>query len=80
MDRGAWQAPVHRVKKSQTGLGRLSMHAHTQLIYNAVLVSAAQESEPLTHTHISTFFKSLFPYRKLQSTEWSSLHYRAGSH
>ena len=28
MDRGAWQATVHRVTKSQTGLKRLSMHAH----------------------------------------------------
>ena len=29
MDRGAWQATVHRVTKSQTQLKRLSMHAHT---------------------------------------------------
>ena len=27
-DRGAWQATVHRVKKSQTGLKQLSTHAH----------------------------------------------------
>ena len=27
MDRGAWQATVHRVSKSRTGLKRLSMHA-----------------------------------------------------
>ena len=27
MDRGAWQAAVHRVAQSQTGLKRLSMHA-----------------------------------------------------
>ena len=26
MDRGAWQAIVHRVAKSQTRLNRLSMH------------------------------------------------------
>ena len=28
IDRGAWQATVHRVKKSQTGLKQLSTHAH----------------------------------------------------
>ena len=28
MDRGAWQATVHRVEKSQTQLKRLSMQAH----------------------------------------------------
>ena len=27
MDRGAWQATVHRVAKSQTQLKRLTMHA-----------------------------------------------------
>ena len=29
MDRGAWQATVHRVAKSRTRLKPLSMHAHT---------------------------------------------------
>ena len=31
MDRGAWQATIHRVTKSQTQLKRLSTQAHTQL-------------------------------------------------
>ena len=30
-DRGAWQATVHGVAKSRTGLRRLSMHTHTQI-------------------------------------------------
>ena len=30
MDRGAWQAAVHRVAQSRTGLKRLSTHAHTK--------------------------------------------------
>ena len=30
MDRGAWQATVHRVTKSQTQLKQLSTHARTQ--------------------------------------------------
>ena len=29
MDRGAWQATVHRVTESQTQLKRLSMHAES---------------------------------------------------
>ena len=29
MDRGAWQATVHRVTKSQTQLKQISTHAHT---------------------------------------------------
>ena len=29
IDRGAWQAMVHRVAESQTGLRRLSMHVCT---------------------------------------------------
>ena len=33
MDRGAWRTTVHRVKKSQTGLKRLTMHTH-ELNYN----------------------------------------------
>ena len=36
MDRGVWQAAVHRVAKSRTRLKRLSTHAHC---------SAKQESE-----------------------------------
>ena len=28
VDRGAWEAMVHRITKSQTGLKRLSMHAY----------------------------------------------------
>ena len=30
MDRAAWQAAVHRVTRSQTGLKRLSIHAHVK--------------------------------------------------
>ena len=36
MDRGAWQAIVCRVAKSQTQLKRLSTHAHTHKIVNIV--------------------------------------------
>ena len=32
MDRGAWQATVHRSAKTRTRLKRLSMHAHTAVI------------------------------------------------
>ena len=33
MDRGAWQATVHRVTKSQTQLKRLGTHPHTGVLY-----------------------------------------------
>ena len=32
MDRGAWQAIVHRITKIWTQLKRLSMHAHMSLV------------------------------------------------
>ena len=33
MDRGAWQATVHGVTKSQTRLKRLSMHALENILF-----------------------------------------------
>ena len=35
MDKGAWQATVHKVPKSQTQLKQLSMHAY--IVDNVVL-------------------------------------------
>ena len=32
MDRGAWQAIVHRIAKMWTRIKRLSMHAHMSLV------------------------------------------------
>ena len=34
MDRGVWQATVHRVLRSQTRLQRLCMHVHMYHLYN----------------------------------------------
>ena len=36
IDRGAWQAVVHRVAKSQTRLKRLSMHNNVKLEVNNI--------------------------------------------
>ena len=49
-----------------------------KLIYNVVLVSGIQHSESVIHIHISILFKVIFPYRSLQSTEYSSLCYTVG--
>ena len=49
LDRGAWWAPVHGVRKSWT---QLNTHLPAQLIQNVVLVLGVQESEPVIHTHI----------------------------
>ena len=45
MDRGAWQAMVHRVTKSRTRLRRLGMHAH--VLYTGGLSSVTQPSPGL---------------------------------
>ena len=42
------------------------------LLYNVVLVSAIQQSESVTHIHISPLFKISFPFRSPQSTEQNS--------
>ena len=39
MDRGTWQATVHRVAKSQTRLKQLSMHAESVLTWEVPLAS-----------------------------------------
>ena len=68
MGRGAWQATVHGVTKSQTGLSTSS-----SLPYNVVLVFPAQQSEsPLPGIS--------FPFRSPQSMEQSSLCSTVGSH
>ena len=46
--------------------------------YNVVLVSDVQQTESVTHIHISNNFQILFPYRSLQSIEQSSLCYTVG--
>ena len=33
IDRGAWQAIIHRVAKSQTGLKQSTIHTHTALFF-----------------------------------------------
>ena len=49
-----------------------------QLIYNAGLVSGVQQSESVTHIHISILLQILFPYRPLQSIKQHSLFYTLG--
>ena len=50
-----------------------------QLLYNAVLVSAVQQST-IIHIHLSPLFQISFSFRSPQSTEQSSLCYTVGSH
>ena len=49
-----------------------------ELIYNAVLVSDVQHTDPVIHMHLFILFQALFPYRLLQKTEQHSLCYIAG--
>ena len=43
------------------------------MIYNVVLDSGVQQSDPVIHIHMSILFQILFPHRLLQNTEQSSL-------
>ena len=45
------------------------------MIYNAVLVSDVQHTDPVIHMHLFILFQALFPYRLLQKTEQRSLCY-----
>ena len=46
MDRGAWQAIVHRVAKGQTGLKKLRMHTYTcEAIDTAKIMARANTSQ-----------------------------------
>ena len=49
------------------------------LINNAVLVSGEQQSDSVTHIHVSILFQILFPFRLLQNIVQSSLCYTVGS-
>ena len=44
MDRGAWQATVHRISKSWTPLKRLSIYATTSEVYNTRQTSGTDHS------------------------------------
>ena len=43
------------------------------IVNNVVLVSGAQQSDSVTHIHISILFQIFFPFRLLQNIEQSSL-------
>ena len=45
MDRGVWEATVHRVSKSQTWLKRLSMHALVGLLFDETILKAIKMGE-----------------------------------
>ena len=61
-DRGAWCAAGLQsgIAKYQTGLST-HIHTHTEFIYNAVLVSRAQQSDSALHIliHTSILFRFL---------------------
>ena len=67
--RGAWQATVHGVTKSQTRL--------TQLVYSAVLISALQQCATGVHTHVHSFPHSLFLCISGCGVQFPELHSRS---
>ena len=50
-------------------LKKFLFYTGVQLIYNVVLASGVQQSDPVIHIHISILFQILFPYRLLQNIE-----------
>ena len=69
MDRGAWQAIVHRVAKSQTWLKWLNMHTCTtlKLLENCERIQIHNVLQYLLNSLISSFL------RDSSSTSWLSL-------
>ena len=59
MDRGAWQAEVHRVAKSRTWLKWLSMHTIIEKMKKAICVSEVSSHFPKVTKIISSRVKSL---------------------
>ena len=45
---------------------------------DVISASGVQQGKPVTHTHVSLLFQTLFPLRSLCNTERSSLCYTAG--
>ena len=74
VNRGAWQAAVHGVSKSQAGL-RMRAYAHThtphrppppthtQPINNVVIVSVERQRDPAICVHVSILPQTPFPSR-----------------
>ena len=63
MDRGSCRATVHGVTQSCTWLSDLA-HTHwSTAIYNIVPTSTIQQSESVTHIHVSPLFWLSFPCR-----------------
>ena len=48
MDRGAWQAIVQGVAKSQTPLSDFHFHFHHYIVINCLLIKQYDESKPIT--------------------------------
>ena len=58
MDRGTWQAIIHRVVESD-----MTKQAHTYLVYNVVLVSDVQQSDSVSHICIYSLRVLLSPWK-----------------
>ena len=65
MDRGAWQAAVHRVANSQTWLKWLNMHIHRQLICFFLIVSFGKKKMFLILMKFSLSIFKLYDYCSL---------------
>ena len=69
VDGGAWWAAVHEVAESDM----TEWISLAELIYNDVLVSGQQQSDLVTHIHLSILFRFFFFYRLLEKNLESPL-------
>ena len=68
MDRGAWQATVHRITKSQTQLKQLSMHAPLNVNENCTHANKMY----LLHVHTYTTKYTSDTFRMIACVEQKS--------
>ena len=89
MNRGAWQATVHRVAKSRTQLRQFSISTETSLLlylfskWNIVDLKCCAslwcKAKWLGYTHMYILFYIIFYYGLLWDTDYGSLCFMLGS-
>ena len=77
MDRGAWQATIHRVEQSQTQLNQLSINTHTSVTWVALDLSNTSEAPGKIQTATPQNYqseppKSLWAQILVHTQSWGS--------
>ena len=78
MDRGAWQAPLHRVTQSRTQLKQLSLHTHISL-RSSRSVSRPVVSSSVTLWTVGLLGASVHGIHQASVLEWVAISYSRGA-